>query len=453
MSRGKTRKEMLADLADAEAKQDGALPTPDDALDETLAGDKPAGLAGEDVDEEAPPAPTPPAELSALVGRRHLTENRAFFRCRMPRVPLPLFHKKPLPRSTPMKPSLVKDALLTLLVAGEPGFLRGQPGIGKTSLVNQATAALPEFARNIPAADRDPFLAACAKADKVKCLVTRLALADPVDMRGLCDLDREAGLTRWLPPADFPKPSDGPVVWFFDEWAQGMPAVQNAAGQILNERRIGDYVLPDTVRIVAAGNRAKDRAATNKLPTHIADRFTFLDVDFDLNDWTKYMLEAGAPVEVVAFGRFRDELICQFDPQADVSATPRGWEKVGNILKAKPSALTELALYEGKVGKAAALEFKGFLDVFRTLPNVDAILMNPDKEPVPADKPATMYATAGALARRSTPDNFDRVVRYAERMGGDYAVVVIRAAVARNRDVQNTRAFIKWAAANPEAQM
>jgi hypothetical protein len=278
--------------------------------------------------------------------------------------------------------------------------------------------------------------------------VTRLALADPVDLRGLPDTHGDT--TRWLVPADFPQEGCPPTIWFFDEWPQGSIACQNAAGQLLHERRLGDYVLPDNVYICAAGNRAKHRAGTSgKMPTHIADRFTHLDVETDLNDWSRYMLAAGHPVEVVAFCRFRSELLSAFDPAEDVSPTPRSWADLSSVFVQNPPSEIELALYSGKVGAGAATEFVGFLRVFKTLPNIDNIILNPTTAPVPTE-PSTLYALATGLARKATDGNFDRVVSYAKRLPAEFGVLLVSAASKRDPEIQRTRAFIGWASENAE---
>lgn len=326
-----------------------------------------------------------------------------------------------------MKPSLVLEAMMTCIKAREPFYLRGAPGIGKTSLFYQVAAALGGW--------------------DVK--ITRLALSDSVDMRGLPDLDRTAGLTRWLPPEDFPAADCGPTLWGFDEWTQGFPSVQNAAGQILNEGAIGGYTLPKNVALGAAGNSLAHRAATNRMPTHIADRFTFLDVEFDLDDWSRQMIAVGCPTEVIAFGRFRPALISAFNPQLEISPTPRGWEKVGRLLAAQPSRATEIDIYKGKVGEGAALEFIGFLRIFRQLPSIDGIMLNPTTADLP-NEPAALYAIAGALARKCTGQNFDRAMIYANRMPKEYGVIMVRDAVRRDKTLLNTRAFVEWASVNSD---
>ena len=137
-----------------------------------------------------------------------------------------------------MKASEVAIWLEWMMRIGCPAFITGEPGVGKTSVVNQVNAKL-----------------------KRRVMYTRLALCDSVDLRGIPVTDLKAGVTRWLTPSDFPREGCPDTTWFMDEWMQGLPSVQAAAGQLLHERMLGDYRLPDNVYICGASNRAKDRAA------------------------------------------------------------------------------------------------------------------------------------------------------------------------------------------------
>ena len=72
-----------------------------------------------------------------------------------------------------------------------------------------------------------------------------------------------------------------------------------------------------------------------------------------------------------------------FDRDANAFPSPRSWEFVSPILESKPDASIEHEWFAGAVGSGAATEFSGFLRMFRELPNIDAILLNPAAEPVP----------------------------------------------------------------------
>jgi hypothetical protein len=112
------------------------------------------------------------------------------------------------------------------------------------------------------------------------------------------------------------------------------------------------------------------------------------------------------------------------------------------VTKGLPSAI-EFDVLAGTVGDGAAAEFIGFIKIFRSLPNPDSVLLQPDKAIVPTD-PATLYAICGALARKSSDQNMGRLVTYANRLPAEFSVLLVRDSVRHCPDVCNTRAFIEW---------
>jgi hypothetical protein len=57
----------------------------------------------------------------------------------------------------------------------------------------------------------------------------------------------------WASPAELPTDPKSNAIVFLDELNSAAPAVQAAAYQLILNRRVGQYVLPAGVAIVAAG--------------------------------------------------------------------------------------------------------------------------------------------------------------------------------------------------------
>ncbi len=119
--------------------------------------------------------------------------------------------------------------------------------------------------------------------------------------------------------------------------------------------------------------------------------------------------------EVVAFLRWCPELLHRFELAEKAFPSPRALASVSHILAANPSADVEFALYEGTVGRGAAIEFTDFLRVYRLLPSLDGILLNPISAPVPIE-PSALCAIATGLARRATGQTFGAIADYAGRL-------------------------------------
>lgn len=320
-----------------------------------------------------------------------------------------------------MKPSGVASSLLLLVDARQPVFIWGAPGIGKSDVVRQVAKA-----KNVPLKD------------------IRALLLDPVDLRGLPFLseDKQA---KWATP-DF-LPRDGEGILFLDELNSAAAMVQASCYQLVLDRKLGDYTLPDGWAIVAAGNRESDRGVTTRMPTPLRNRFTHLQFEVDMQEWCEWAIRTSIRPEVIAFIRFRPDLLSVFDRDANAFPSPRSWAFVSKILKSTPAPGVEHELIAGTVGDGAATEFSAFLATFRNLPNIDAILMNPQQEPVPGNA-AAQFAVAGALSHCATDINFDRICTYLDRMPTEFSVMCVRDASLRQPDVRHTPAYIKWAVAN-----
>lgn len=325
-----------------------------------------------------------------------------------------------------MKPSHVELALEVAIKAKRPVFIWGAPGVGKSQVV-----------------------AKVAKKHGLDLIDVRAALLDPVDLRGLPFINGE-GRVHWAIPDFLPK--DGKGILFLDELNQGVPLVQAAFFQLIFDRCLGEYKLPDGWVVVAAGNRDTDGSITTRMATALKNRFlSHIDFDVDLEDWVSWALSADVAIEVISFIRFRPSLLHRFDPKSKDNAfpTPRSWEFVSDILKTNPPKEIEYELIAGCVGEAAAAEFKGFIDVYRDLPDIDAILVNPSGEKVPED-PAILYAITGALSRKASTTNFGRVLEYGKRMPAEFSVLLVRDSVQRTKELTKTRAFIEWSAENSD---
>lgn len=318
----------------------------------------------------------------------------------------------------------MKQCIKAAYHARQPVMIWGAPGVGKSAGCSQAAAE-----------------------EGVGFIDLRLPLLEPVDLRGLPSIDK--GVAKWSRP-DF-LPTSGKGILMLDEIVQAVPSMQAAASQLVLDRRIGNYTLPDGWSVVAAGNRLSDRAATNAMPTHIANRFVHLYAEVSLDTWVQWALKAKIDIREIAFLKWRTPLLHAFDAQAKAHAfpSPRSWEFVNKILATKLPHDLLLEMVKGAVGEGAAAEFIGFLRVFETMVDPDTILLNPSSAMLPAD-PAGRYAVVTALACRATKDNLHKIVTYCNRFtdeagAPEYSIAAIKAVVARDDKLSTTKAFIEWA--------
>ncbi len=328
-----------------------------------------------------------------------------------------------------MKPSALRAMIQARHEAGvrRAIMLKGPPGCGKTTLPVEL-----------------------AKDMGIGCSVIHAPLMQSEDY-GMPHINR-SGPTPELdfimsgkkfPFVDSDCPEQGYLV--LDEVAQTGTEQQKILANLIQAREIHGRRLKDGWTIIATGNRATDRAGANRILSHFNDRMTEYEFEPDLNDWTIWALDHDVKPEVVQFIRFRPNLLIDFDPQREKNATPRGWvEGVSANLGVVPDE-AEFETFKGDVGEGAAAEFRGFLKIYRKLPNPDAVLMDPKNAEVPTD-PATLYALAGAIASRAKRDNFERVITYAERMPAEITVLVVRDSLQRDASITASAAYTRWCA-------
>ena len=241
-------------------------------------------------------------------------------------------------------------------------MLWGPPGVGKSSIVRQV-----------------------AERHGLSCIDLRLSQLAPTDLRGLPA--PQGDRARWLPPEFLP--SDGAGVLFLDEINLAPPALQGVAQQLILDRRVGSYVLPDSWYVWAAGNRKEDRAAVFDMPAPLANRFIHLDVNVSLDDFRAYALRHEIDETLIAFLAFRPELLHCFQAGQLAWPSPRSWEMANQLLRAGLDIAPA-------VGLGPAAEFDAFRALTRGMPDLDAILKGESRAEFP-DEPSVRYAVVTAL--------------------------------------------------------
>lgn len=343
-----------------------------------------------------------------------------------------------------MKASQVAIAVESILKAGHPPFIWGKPGIGKSDMVRQVADKMFADDYGFTIDKYGKFHDKTGKYVTRPYLIDiRAVLLDPVDLRGIPTVNGNH-MAHWCPPAFLPR--EGRGILFLDELVQAPPLVQSACMQLVLDRMIGDYRLPDGWHIIAAGNREGDKSGAHRMNKALANRFIHIDFDVDIDEWVKWAIDHEIHPEIIAWVRFRPEMFNNFDPSKDDKAwcSSRTLEFLSHLIDTKPPQEIECDLYAGSIGTVAATDFVGFLRIYRNLPNPDLILKNPAKADVPTD-PATLYALCGALGHRADAKNIDQVIAYANRMPDEFNVLMMATFVFRPKpELANNKSAIGW---------
>jgi hypothetical protein len=251
-------------------------------------------------------------------------------------------------------PKSAKRSIKYAIAKRRPVFLWGPPGIGKSDIVKQI-----------------------GEDTNREVIDVRLALWEPTDIKGIPYYNADMGKMVWAPPAELPVNEDSTAIIFLDELNSAPPAVQAAAYQLILNRRVGTYVLPKGVDVVAAGNREGDRGVTYRMPAPLANRFVHLEAKVDFDDWQDWATLNKVHAEVVGYVGFAKQDLYDFDPKSSSKAfaTPRSWSFVSDLLQDDDIDTDTLTnLIAGAVGDGLANKFMAHRKIAGKLPKAGDIL-------------------------------------------------------------------------------
>lgn len=344
--------------------------------------------------------------------------------------------------SIQMKPSHILEAIKLAFHSKRPFFIHGQPGVGKSDLFRQACKEL-----------------------KIELRDVRASQLESVDLRGLPYIENNT--TLWSIPCFLPPmfnadgtPNLSAGITFFDELNQATQSTQAAAYQLILDRRLGDYILPQNWVVCAAGNRAIDRAIANKMGSALKNRFVHAEIICDPDEWIKWAVVNSIHPSVVGYIKFRPANLNDLSGhgnegkkrmeaalEGNAFATPRSWAFASELISAKPHPEIEYAVLAGAIGEANVADFMGFLKVYRNLPDLDKLIEKPLEAKVPTDMP-TLYALSSGLSAKTNMKTIENVMKYVERLPAEFQVMIIKEAQIRDFNLTTTKPYVEWLTKN-----
>ena len=325
-----------------------------------------------------------------------------------------------------------------------PLMLWGPPGIGKSSIVHQVGIDLG-------------FVNEATGLNNIVDL--RLAQLEPTDLRGVPMPNRDTMRSEWFLPAFWPTRSeedgvrefvtidakgnrkvknikykagqcpDGPGIVFLDEIEKAPVSVKNASLQLVLDRRIGAYELPDDWSMVCAGNREEDGCFSQPLGTALANRMLHFEVEHDLESWAIWARANGISEDILGFLHLRNDLLYK-QTLENAFPSPRSWEMGSTMLKSTSNTKSQRELLSSAVGAHAAQEFMVWQKVYK---NVDPEAVFKGKIPdMNKDDQSFRYAVALAVAfhlrkRKGGIKGVEKhVAKFLEHLGAELRVVFLK---------------------------
>ena len=325
-------------------------------------------------------------------------------------------------------------------------LLRGEPGIGKSSLLESIANALGY--------------------DHAYIDVPNLDLGDiamPV-------IDHETKTTRYYPNARFKLHEKKPIVIMLDEYTKGADPVKNMLHPMLEKAnpRLGDISLHEQNIVFMTGNLSTDGVG-DSLKAHSMNRVVSVTIQKpDAEQWIEWAIGKSIEPEVIAWvNRFPQVLASYtdggqadnpyiFNPKKPMTAfvSPRSLETASNIVKSRkendPDSV--IAALTGAIGESGARDMQAYIEFSDQLPTWEATIKDPKNTKIPTSAGACAIVVFGAIARVEK-DTIDAFMEYLERFDAEWQAVFainIAKSQAKQSIAFSAKAFTAWVAKNQD---
>lgn len=269
--------------------------------------------------------------------------------------------------ATEMTPEQTLKTIQINSIHKTPIFIWGPPGIGKSEIVREAANKLGMGFVDI-----------------------RLSQKEPSSLSGIPHIVENARgekIMQYSHPSQMPYEGEKTVV-FLDELPNAAPLVQSAAYELILDRRLGEYKLPEDCIVIAAGNRLNDKGGTFKMAKPLQNRFIHVEMKADYEEWKTWAIKKQIHPFILGYLENNTQDLMDFDPSNTSHAypTPRSWVYVSNIMHAYEKTFNDLGSLDekdnnmffntisGAVGVGVNAKFSEYLNGAYTLPKVKDIV-------------------------------------------------------------------------------
>jgi hypothetical protein len=324
-------------------------------------------------------------------------------------------------------------------------MLRGEPGIGKSSL-------LKEIGRQ-------------TGYDVAYIDVPNMDLGDiamPV-------IDHETRTTKYYPNARFKMHEGKPVVVMLDEFTKGADPVKNMLHPLLEKvnPRLGDVSSNDETIVFMTGNKGSDGVGDH-LKAHSLNRLVTLEVAKPTSDeWIEWGMNNDIAPEVLAWVKQYPQVMASytdggqadnpyiFNPKKPQAAfvSPRSLETASDIVKTRGAndADSIIAALTGAIGESGARDLQAYIQYADQLPTWESIIADPKHAAVPTSPGACAVVVFGGITRVEK-DTLSKFIEYLEQFEPEWqSVFAINLAKSSKQALAfGNQKFADWLAKNQD---
>ena len=173
------------------------------------------------------------------------------------------------------------------------------------------------------------------------------------------------GQMVWLPPSWFPQNGEKRCL-FFDEFNRGRLDVQQAAFQIVLDRRIHTHKIPDNCALVCACNPPSTDAGSGseynveEIDPALMNRFVHIKFTMTTHNWLKWARDFGVMQDIIDFVATEEKFLGNesIDIPIEILPTPRSYEFLHKLISGDTIPRKYWAeVAETVIGSTAAIAF------------------------------------------------------------------------------------------------
>lgn len=313
-----------------------------------------------------------------------------------------------------VSPSELADEIMVNISAGQVPYVTSSPGMGKSSIIKQV-----------------------ADMGNLKVIDLRLSQCMPEDLQGFPM--RNGDKATFTPFDMFPLEGDeipeGYSGWLLllDELSSASKQVQAAAYKLILDRMVGSFNLHPACAMVAAGNKATDKAVVVKMSTALQSRVVHYELEVSHRDWMDWATASGIDYRITGFIEFKPNALMDFDPDHTdkTFSCPRTLEILSTLVIGRDVSNRILPRVAGTIGKGQGVEFIAFAEEFDRLPSFSKICSDPDSVEVPKEA-STKFATISMLMEKHADGDMDNILKYLKKFAPDFQIIFARGVNAKS---------------------
>ncbi|MGL5936220.1 MAG: AAA family ATPase [Cetobacterium sp.] len=275
----------------------------------------------------------------------------------------------------------------------------GAPGTGKTAIVSSIARALGyDYIEDHP------------------------GTAEPTDMGGFPSPNAARTKVEKLPIGNLHDiiHATNPTVWALEDIGAANSATQVSLMPWLHAQKCNGMSVPKCVSIVGTSNLKGQHARVEGMLEPVKSRWhTIVRLEMTYDYWSKIAIQLGFAPAVIGYLNLFPEALCEFKPTAEFtnSPNPRTWEAVSRAVQMGVPKSCELAVFSGAVGEGQALQFVGWMENYRAIPELDAVWTKPEKAPIPEGKQQhILWAYLTALCHHVDAERLPKLTTYLTRL-------------------------------------